>query len=99
MCKSADGARDVARYPIGVHMNRDNERQREQRERENHEAWLRGDEEAYKRKLTTLNSDRAAASLLQAEADQRQRCSKQSIKVDNRDKIGQVARPGCRSQG
>lgn len=44
MCKSADGARDVARYPIGVHMNRDNERQREQRERESRglAAWGRG---------------------------------------------------------
>lgn len=62
------------------------------------EAWLHGVAEAYKRKLTTLNLDRAA-SLLQREADQRQRCSKQSIKVDNRDKIGQVVRPGCRSQG
>lgn len=36
LCKSADGARDVARYPIGVHMNRGNKKQRGQSE--NHEA-------------------------------------------------------------
>lgn len=97
MCKSADGARDERHVSDRCAYDRENERQRKQGE--NHEAWLRGDGEAYKRKLTTLKLDKTAASLLQREADQGQRCSKQSMKVDKRDKIGQVARPGLSKPG